>query len=143
LEQVDSTMRNAALVMSLLMLALATPAAAYTANCHAQGNKWICQISGYAGCDKAGFFPPSPPQTADEDFWYPIQSGFQFVLGTGRATITTSRNDGRVHITGLTTTRIKCDWYCHASLTDDAFVYGYCSAEAKKLPPAASFIHKR
>lgn len=130
--------------LAALTLQATVPAEARPTACSERAGKWYCRVAGQANCKKGGItqalgLPTSPPPwplvnpPTEEGLPFPPPAGFRYIPGTQRAVITESHKDGRVHVSDVTEKSLVCTWYCKSSLRHDAFVYGYCEVEARKV----------
>jgi hypothetical protein len=111
--------------------------------CKASGPKYYCRIDFNLSCTKGSVLDPlDPGRKRDTNLPYPPQRGFHFVPGTGHCVEQELKGKGYIHLLSFSPTKMQIEAGCEANRIDDAFVYGYCSAEGDPVVSGAGSKRK-
>lgn len=97
-----------------------------------------CRAPIHVSCAKAVLFPIFiPPETNKYNGWdwtIPVLSypGYKLIPSTAGKVDTSLQGTAEVRLGSVTEDTIECGGYCSATLTDTAFIDGYCYVKARR-----------
>lgn len=98
--------------------------------CQTVGGRNFCHAPFQATCKKGNIFTADPGEGKNVTLYYPPQRGFQFVPGTGFCVRQEVHGTGFITLESMDAHYMVINSGCQATVQSDAFVYGYCEANA-------------
>jgi hypothetical protein len=96
---------------------------------------YLCRQDFNASCAKGSLIDPfDPGEGGGSDLLYPPPKGYQFVPGTGQCVISEQKGSSYLVMRSSQARWMQVAVGCQANRVDDAFVYGYCTSGAIRIP---------